>query len=85
MVNENTIQKYKKRVIVLIDEYDAPLNHAFRKGFYEAAAAFFGIFYSCALKQDGESTLEKACLMEWSSQRSRNTLGIKQCHSVLFL
>jgi hypothetical protein len=47
----------------LIDEYDAPLNHAFRKGFYEAASAYFGIFYSCALKQDGESTLEKACLM----------------------
>ena len=56
-------RKHKKRVIVLVDEYDAPLNHAFKKGFYDVASNFFGGFYSSSLKQDGESSLEKACLM----------------------
>ena len=56
-------KKYKKKVIVLIDEYDAPLNNAFNNGFYVEASKFFGLFYSRALKQDGNSTLEKACLM----------------------
>ena len=27
--------------IVLIDEYDAPLNHAFRQGLHEEASSFF--------------------------------------------
>ena len=54
-------KKHKKKVILLIDEYDAPLNHAFRKGYYEKASEFFGAFYSDALK--GNSALEKACLM----------------------
>ena len=48
-------------MILLIDEYDAPLNHAFRKGFYEQASEFFGNFYSNGLKSN--SALEKACLM----------------------
>ena len=39
-------KKYNKQVIVLIDEYDAPLNHAFRSGSYDEAANFFGEFYS---------------------------------------
>ena len=56
-------KKHKKEVIVLIDEYDAPLNHAVIKGYYEEASAFFGKFYSSALKQDGNAYLEKACLM----------------------
>jgi hypothetical protein len=52
---------YNKKVIVLIDEYDTPLNHAFRKGFFEEASEFFGLFYTNALK--GSEALEKACLM----------------------
>jgi hypothetical protein len=51
----------KKRVIVLVDEYDSPLNHAFRHGYYDKASKFFGSFYSQALK--GNNALEKACLM----------------------
>lgn len=54
-------EKYQQRVIVLVDEYDAPLNYAFRKGFYEKASSFFEYFYSAALKDN--SSLEKACLM----------------------
>ena len=54
-------KKHNKRAIVLVDEYDSPLNHAFRQGFYKEASNFFGSFYSQALK--GNSALEKACLM----------------------
>ena len=53
--------KLKMRVIVLVDEYESPLNHAFREGYYDEACEFFGSFYSQALK--GNSSLEKACLM----------------------
>jgi Predicted AAA-ATPase/PD-(D/E)XK nuclease superfamily len=48
-------------VIVLIDEYDAPLNHAFRMGFYDSASEFFGSSYSNCLKSN--AALERACLM----------------------
>ena len=54
-------KKYIQRVIVLIDEYDAPLNHAFRKGFYEKASSFFGEFYSNGLKSN--FALKRACLI----------------------
>jgi Predicted AAA-ATPase/PD-(D/E)XK nuclease superfamily len=54
-------KKFKKRVIVLIDEYDAPLNHAFQMGFYDSALTFFGSFYSNGLKSN--VALERACLM----------------------
>ena len=56
-------KKYNQEVIVLIDEYDAPLNHAFRKDFYERAStgSFFGKFYSNGLKSN--VALKRACLM----------------------
>lgn len=54
-------RKYGKQVLVLIDEYDAPLNHAYLKGYYEEASSFFNEFYSAAFKDSG--TLKKACLM----------------------
>ncbi|KAI3638177.1 hypothetical protein MIR68_003788 [Amoeboaphelidium protococcarum] len=54
-------EKYGKCVVVLVDEYDAPLNHAFRQGYYNKASQFFDLLYSSALK--GNSALEKACLM----------------------
>jgi hypothetical protein len=60
-LTSNLNKKYKNRVIVLVDEYDAPLNHAFRKGYYDQASSFFGSFYSQALK--GNSALKKAYLM----------------------
>jgi hypothetical protein len=54
-------KKIKKRVIVLIDEYDAPLNHAFQNGFFDRASEFFGSFYSNGLKSN--VALERACLI----------------------
>ena len=41
---------YRKRVIILIDEYDAPIINAFDKGYYNEAIEFFQVFYSSALK-----------------------------------
>ena len=47
----NYIYKYYgKKVIILIDEYDAPIINAFDKGYYNEAINFFQIFYSSALK-----------------------------------
>ena len=41
---------YNQKVIILIDEYDAPLDAAFQKGFYDSAINFFKEFYSSTLK-----------------------------------
>jgi Predicted AAA-ATPase/PD-(D/E)XK nuclease superfamily len=60
-LTDRLYKKCNKGVIVLIDEYDAPLNHAFRKGFYDSASDFFGSFYSSCLKSN--DALERACLM----------------------
>lgn len=54
-------EKFGTRIIVLIDEYDAPLNHAFQMNYYAQAARFFESFFSVVLK--GNEVLGKACLM----------------------
>lgn len=41
---------YNKKVILLIDEYDAPLINAYEKGFYDEAINFFSTLYSSVLK-----------------------------------
>ena len=41
---------YGEKVIILIDEYDAPVINAFDKGYYNEAINFFQTFYSSALK-----------------------------------
>ena len=43
-------QKYKKEVILLIDEYDSPLISAYEYHYYSDAIAFFKVFYGEALK-----------------------------------
>ena len=45
-------EKYNKKVIVLIDEYDSPLVSAYINGYYEKAKNFFKIFYSLVLKDN---------------------------------
>jgi hypothetical protein len=41
---------YKNQVIVLIDEYDAPLTYAYGHGYYKEAVEFFKTLYSNVLK-----------------------------------
>ena len=41
---------YGEKVIILIDEYDAPIINAFDKGYYNEAINFFQTFYSSAIK-----------------------------------
>jgi hypothetical protein len=53
--------KYGKQVIVLVDEYDTPLNNAHIHGFYDEAAEFFGGFFSRALKSNCE--VNRDCLI----------------------
>ena len=43
-------EKYNEKVIVLIDEYDAPLTMAYEYGFYDKAVVFFKILYGACLK-----------------------------------
>ncbi|CAN2326993.1 AAA-ATPase-like domain-containing protein [Fusobacterium sp. oral taxon C10] len=45
-------EKYNKKVVVLIDEYDTPLVSAYINGYYEKAKNFFKTFYSTVLKDN---------------------------------
>nr|WP_249169554.1 AAA family ATPase [Fusobacterium necrophorum] len=43
---------YKRKVVILIDEYDTPIVSAYEHGYYEEAISFFRNFYSAALKDN---------------------------------
>ena len=45
-------EKYNKKVVVLIDEYDAPLVSAYYNKYYDNAKDFFKTFYSSVLKDN---------------------------------
>lgn len=45
-------EKYNKKVMVLIDEYDSPLVSAYVNGYYGKAKDFFKTFYSIVLKDN---------------------------------
>ncbi len=53
-------EHYNKKVIILIDEYEAPLLNAVQKGYEKEAIDFFRSFYSSALKTN--PYLEKSIL-----------------------
>ena len=50
LLSNHIYKYYGKKVIILIDEYDAPIINAFDKGYYNEAINFFQVFYSSALK-----------------------------------
>ncbi|OOM74314.1 putative AAA-ATPase [Clostridium puniceum] len=55
------LEKYhKKKVIILIDEYDVPLENAFFEGFYDRMIAFIRLLFESALKTN--SSLEFAVI-----------------------
>ena len=49
-LTDSLYKYYGEKVIILIDEYDAPIINAFDKGYYNEAVNFFQTFYSSALK-----------------------------------
>ena len=49
-LSDSLYKYYGEKVIILIDEYDAPIINAFDKGYYNEAINFFQTFYSSALK-----------------------------------
>ena len=50
ILTECYYRHYNKKVILLIDEYEAPLLNALQKGYKNEALDFFRTFYSSALK-----------------------------------
>ncbi|CAG8848123.1 33429_t:CDS:2, partial [Gigaspora margarita] len=53
---------YKKQYIVLVDEYDSPMECAYNKGYYEVANNFFKGMFSSLLKSNDEN-VAKAMLV----------------------
>ncbi|CAG8446094.1 AAA-ATPase-like domain-containing protein [Gigaspora rosea] len=53
---------YKKKCIVLVDEYDFPIESAYNKGYYEVANDFFKGMFSSLLKSNDEN-VAKAMLV----------------------
>ena len=49
-LSDSFYKYYGEKVIILVDEYDAPIINAFDKGYYNEAINFFQTFYSSALK-----------------------------------
>ena len=60
MLSKIMYQYYNKPVILLIDEYDVPLQSAYVEGYYEEAIKFFKIFYGMTFKDN--PYLEKTVL-----------------------
>lgn len=53
-------KSYKQKVIILIDEYDVPLDNAYFNGFYDKMINFIRILFESAVK--GNSSLKMAVL-----------------------
>lgn len=51
---------YRKKVIILIDEYDTPLNVSYKESYFEQMAGFFKGIFGAALK--GNDALEKGVM-----------------------
>ena len=60
MLSKLMNQYYKKTVILLIDEYDVPLQNAYVEGFYDEAVKFFKTFFGTTFKDN--PYLEKTVL-----------------------
>lgn len=61
MLIDLLVKKNGMQVILLVDEYDAPLNDSYRQTSYDEASQLVGTFYTRTLK--GANGLYKSCLM----------------------
>lgn len=60
MLSKIMNQYYNKQVILIIDEYDVPLQNAYVEGYYDEAVKFFKTFYGTTFKDN--PYLEKTVL-----------------------
>ena len=51
-LSEYLSRYYDKPVILLVDEYDVPLQNAYVEGYYEKAVKFFKTFYGTTFKDN---------------------------------
>lgn len=51
-ITEAIYRDHKKKSIIIIDEYDTPILHAYEKGYYRQAVAFFRNFLSMGMKDN---------------------------------
>jgi hypothetical protein len=51
-LSECLYQYYEKKVIILIDEYDVPLENAYYSGFYDEMTVFIRSLFESALKSN---------------------------------
>mgnify|MGYP005794595725 CR=1 FL=1 len=52
MLSKIMYQYYEKPVILLLDEYDVPLQNAYVEGYYDEAVKFFKTFYGVTFKDN---------------------------------
>ena len=45
-------KEYERPVILLLDEYDVPLQNAYVEGYYDEAVRFFKTFYGTTFKDN---------------------------------
>ena len=80
---------YGKQVILLIDEYDVPLQNAYVEGYYDEAVKFFKTFYGTTFKdnpylEDFNIEDEKEEIKKWyDGYTIGNTTGIYNPWSIL--
>ena len=51
-VTEAIYRDYGRKSVIIIDEYDTPILHAYEKGYYERAIVFFRNFLSMGMKDN---------------------------------
>jgi hypothetical protein len=73
MALEYFAPKTGKRVVFLVDEYDAPLNCAFRCGFYKEASNFFRPLLLKSLKRE-QFTFQSLLDGNRGTKRRRNSV-----------
>ena len=73
-----------RKVIILIDEYDVPLQSAFLHGYYDEMLAFLRTFMSSALKTNPylERGVITGCLRV-SKESSLSGLNNVECHTIM--
>ena len=52
-------EKFNQHPIILIDEYDTPIQHAYSRGYYDSMIDLMRNIFGCSLKEDINSNITK--------------------------